>query len=69
MGVDCFGIFMIIVGSIVSHTAILRYIRHWDGMYIGWFIFGIVWIPFNLWREQTMHDSRVRDAIWPIILV
>ena len=62
---DTFGVYLVTVISIIAHTNILRFIRHWDPLYFFFFCFGWVWIPFDLWDEDGMPDSRVQGAVGP----
>ena len=57
--VNTFGVFNVTIVSIIAHLIILRYVCHWDPWYIFWFLFSIVWIPFNLWNEGIIPESRV----------
>lgn len=61
--IESFGVFNVTVISIIAHTNIMRYVRHWDPWYVFWFIFSIIWIPFNLWNETIIPESRVRGSI------
>lgn len=58
-----FGVFIITITSIVAHLTILRFVRHFDLMYVFWFVFSIIWIPFNLWDEQSIAASPVHASI------
>jgi hypothetical protein len=56
---DSFGVYVVTVVSIIAHASILRFIRHWDPLYLFWFCFSIFWIPFTLWNEAAIPESRV----------
>jgi hypothetical protein len=57
--IDSYGVYVVTVVCIVAHASILRFIRHWDPIYLFWFCFSIFWIPFTLWDEQAISESRV----------
>lgn len=56
---ESFGVFNVMITSIIAHLIILRQIRHWDLIYLGAFLFSVFWIPFDLWNEGAIPDSRV----------
>ena len=60
---ESFGVYVVTITCIIAHADILRYVRHWDVIYLFWFLFSIIWTPFNLWKEESNPDSRVRGAI------
>ena len=62
---ESFGVYLVTVTAIIGHASLLRYIRHWDVIYLSCFIFSIIWTPFNLWKEASLNDSSVRGAIGP----
>jgi len=61
---ESFGVFNVTITSVVAHIIIIRYIRHWDPVYTFCFLFSIAWIPFNLWDEGSMPESRVQGAMY-----
>jgi len=63
-----FGLFYSVMTAIVSDLWIMRYIRHWDWFQVFIFFFATFWIPFNLWREGSLPGSKLRGAIYTLIL-
>lgn len=66
--VESFGVFNVIIMSLIAHLIILRQIRHWDLVYLGFFLFSIFWIPFDLWNESAIPDSRVYKSVGSYML-
>ena len=67
--IESFGVFNVTVGSLIAHLIILRYVRHWDAIYIGWFAFSFIWIPFDLWNEGSIPTSRVYNSVGSYMLL
>jgi len=61
---DAYGVFLLLSVSICADIWIARWIRSWDWLYIAITIFSLFWIPFDLWREQSMPKSKVTGAIY-----
>lgn len=60
---ESFGVFTVTITSLIAHLIILRQIRHWDLVYAGLYLFSIFWIPFDLWKENGIPDSRVYKSV------
>jgi hypothetical protein len=65
---DAWGVHLLLVLPIVADLYILRFVRHWDWLFVAITVFSVFWIPFDLWREQGMASSSVRQTIFPIFL-
>ena len=68
LSADAFGVYIIVVGSLIADIWIMRYIRCWDWLQVLVFIFSVFWIPFNLWREESLRGSSVTGAIFGLML-
>jgi hypothetical protein len=67
LGADAFGVFCIISCALIADLWILRHIRHWDWLQVFLLTFSLFWIPFDLWKEQSMVTSKVTGLIYPLL--